>query len=83
MLLTLLINKIDAVISVRIKVGGLDLDISKSQSQQFEKGHLDRREILDNLKKDILTNLDKAYAIKSRFVSLSRSRVSNLLEYLN
>jgi hypothetical protein len=36
------------------------------KSQHFEKGRLDCREILDILKKDISTNLDKAYALKSR-----------------
>ncbi len=37
---------------------------------QFEKGHLDSQSFLDSLKNDISTNLDKVFAIKSRFVSI-------------
>jgi hypothetical protein len=44
------------------KGGGLDL------ARQFEKGHLDSWDFLDGLKKDISTNLNKFYAVKSLFV---------------
>ncbi len=39
-------------------------------SRHFEKRHLDCQKILDSLKNDILTNLNKVYAIKSQFVSI-------------
>ncbi len=41
-----------------------------SQSRHFEKGHLNYQESLNTLKKDILTNLDKIYALNSWYGSI-------------
>ncbi len=68
-----------------ISIETLGLDISKSKSRrsrfsrQLKKVGLNGQDFLDTLKNDISTNLDKAYALKSRHVlifKISRSRLS-------
>ncbi len=57
-----------------ISIETLDLDVSKSQSQrsrfsrQLKKVGLNGKEFLETLKNNILTNLDKAYALNSQHI---------------
>jgi hypothetical protein len=53
---------------ISIKVGGLDLSRSCIDHVSIES--LDRRDFLDTLKNDILTNHDKVNVINSHFVSI-------------